>query len=164
MCHTFSTSLPEIQKPTSACVYPRVTQLCQKAEEKTWGLTQLPDHAQNTCVMWWCCRHHHKTYIQMQDLCLGITVDTIPLHVFFQCPQPAPESQHSQGYKTRICYACILCAPEIAPEFGTFSTLATALKPPSSSSSLCLFSPSSSSLEKLDAFFFFLCVSSASFF
>ena len=42
MCHTFSTSVPEIQKPTSACVYPRVTQLCQKAEEKTWGAHTAP--------------------------------------------------------------------------------------------------------------------------
>ena len=51
----------------------------------------------------------------------------IPLHVFLQCPQQAPELQHSQGYKTQICYACISCAPEKAPEFRTFSTLATAL-------------------------------------
>ena len=51
----------------------------------------------------------------------------IPLHVFFQCHQQAPESQHSQEYKTLICYACISCAPEKAPEFGTFSTLATVL-------------------------------------
>ena len=127
----------------------------KRLKKKHGGPTQLPDHAQNTCVMWWCCTHNHKTYIQMQDLCLGIMVDIIPVHVFFQCPQPAPESQHSQGYKTWICYACILCAPEKAPKFGTFSTLATALTPPSSSSSLCLFSPSASSLEKLDAFFSF---------
>ena len=45
----------------------------------------------------------------------------------FSMPQQAPESQHSQGYKIQISYACISCAPEKAPEFGTFSTLATAL-------------------------------------
>ena len=45
----------------------------------------------------------------------------------FSMPQQAPESQHSQGYKIQISYACISCAPEKAPEFGTFSTLATPL-------------------------------------
>ena len=62
-----------------------------------------------------------------KTLCLGIMVVIIPLHVLFQCPQQAPDSQHSQGYKTQVSYACISCAPEKAPEFGTFSTLATAL-------------------------------------
>ena len=62
-----------------------------------------------------------------RTLCLGNMVVIFPLRVFFQCPQQAPESQHSQGYKTLISYACISCAPEKAPEFGTFSTLATAL-------------------------------------
>ena len=51
----------------------------------------------------------------------------ILLNVFFQCPQEAPQSQHSEGYKTLNSYACISCAPETTPEFGTFSTLATAL-------------------------------------
>ena len=38
------------QKPTKACVYPQVTKLCPKAGEETCWLTQLPDHAQNTCA------------------------------------------------------------------------------------------------------------------
>jgi hypothetical protein len=62
-----------------------------------------------------------------KTLCLGVIVVVIPLHVFFQCPQQAPESQHSQGYNTLISYDCISCAPEKAPEFGTFPALATAL-------------------------------------
>ena len=79
----FSSSVREMQKPTRACVYSRVTQLCPKA-------------------MGWCCRHHHRTYIQMQDLYLGImvTVVYLPLHMFFQCPLQTPESHHSHGYKT----------------------------------------------------------------
>ena len=89
---------------------------------------------------------------------------SFPSMCFSNAPNQLPNHNIHRDIKTWICYACILCAPEKAPKFGTFSTLATALTPPSSSSSLCLFSPSASSLEKLDAFFFFLCVSSASFF
>ena len=44
----------------------------------------------------------------------------------FNAPNKLPNHNIHRDIKL-ICYACISCAPEKAPEFGRFSTLATAL-------------------------------------
>jgi hypothetical protein len=38
---------------------------------KTWWLTKLSNHAQNTCAIGLCCRHHYNPYIQILDFMLG---------------------------------------------------------------------------------------------
>ena len=127
VCLNFSSSVHEMKKPTRACVYPQVTQLCQRPEKKHAG-----SHSSQTM---------HRTHVLLDCAAGIITMNTykykthvwalwwlsFPSICFLQCPQQAPESKHSQGYKTQICYACISCAPEKAPEFGTFSTLVTPL-------------------------------------
>ena len=125
MCLNFSSYVCEMKKQTRACVYPRVTQLCPKTWEETWWLTQLSNNAQNTCAIGLCCRHHHNAQCIHTNIRLvfGQYGGYNSSSCVFQCPQQVPKSQHSQGYKTQSCYACMLCAPE----FGTFSTLATAL-------------------------------------
>ena len=101
-----------MQKPTRAGVYPRVTQLCPKAGEETCWLTQLPDPVQNTCAIGWCCSHHHKTYIQIYHLGIKIVIPLLHVFLVLQYLKQAPESQNSQGYQTRICFACISFAPK----------------------------------------------------
>ena len=54
VCLNFSSYVREMKKST------RVTQLCTKTGEETWWLTQLSNHAQKTCAIGLCCRHHHN--------------------------------------------------------------------------------------------------------
>ena len=74
-----------MQKPTRACVYPRVTQPC------TLHSTHVPSDDAVAIIT--------KDAYKWD---LGIMMVIIPLHVFFQCPQQAPTSQHSQGYKLKF--------------------------------------------------------------
>ena len=67
----------------------------------------------------------HRTHVVLQASSQNIDKNVGPVfwhyhsrHVFLQCPQQAPKSQHSQGYTTQISYAFIPCAPGKAPEFG----------------------------------------------
>ena len=113
MCLTF------FQKPIRACVYPQVTQLCPKAEE-TCCLMQLPDHSQNTCAMGWCCRHHHKTYIQCKTCVCALWLLLFPSMFFFNSPNKLHDHNIHRDIKLYFLMLAYYVLPKKLPNLGHF--------------------------------------------
>ena len=108
------------QKPTKACVYPQVTKLCPKAGEETCWLTQLLDHAQNTCAMGWCCRHHHKTYIQCKNCDWALWWLSFPSMCFFNATNKLPDHNIHRDIKLKFFMLAYNVLPKKLPNSGPF--------------------------------------------
>ena len=120
MCLNFSSSVHEMKKPTRACVYPQVTQLCQRPEKKHAGShssqTMHRTHVLLDCAAGIITIHTYK----YRTLCLGIMVVIIPLHVFFQCPNKLPNHNIHRDIKFKFLMLAYHVLPKKLPNSGRF--------------------------------------------
>ena len=120
MCLNFSSSVHEMKKPTRACVYPQVTQLCQRLEKKHAG-------SHSSQIM-------HRTHVLLDCAAGIITMHTykyktrvwalwwlsFPSMCFCNAPNKLPNHNIHRDIKLEFFMVAYHVLPKKLPNSGRF--------------------------------------------